>query len=72
MSSSELIDVDGTVTDTLPNQEYKVRLDSGHAIRAYSTGKMRKHNIRCVVGDAVTVQLSPYNPALGRLTRRHP
>lgn len=71
MSSQDLLSIDGTVTDTLPNQEYLVRLETGQTIRVYSTGKMRKHNIRCVVGDSVTVEVSPYNPALGRLTRRH-
>jgi len=71
MSTKDLITLEGKITETLPNAQYLVRLDAGHMVRVYATGKMRKHNIRCVVGDSVTVQLSPYSPALGRLTQRH-
>lgn len=66
-----LMEMLGTITDILPNAMYKVKLDNGHEILAHTAGKMRKHHIRVVVGDKVTVEMTPYDLTKGRITFRH-
>ncbi|CAG1004404.1 MAG: translation initiation factor IF-1 [Anaerolinea sp.] len=64
------IEVEGTVIETLPNAHFKVKLDNGHELLAYLSGRMRKHYIRILLGDKVRVELSEYDMARGRITYR--
>lgn len=66
-----LMEMLGTITDILPNSMFRVKLDNGHEILAHTAGKMRKHHIRVVVGDKVTVEMTPYDLTKGRITFRH-
>lgn len=66
----EAIEVEGVVTEALANTRFRVQLDNGHKIIAHVAGKMRKHFIRIVPGDKVTVELSPYDLEKGRITYR--
>jgi translation initiation factor IF-1 len=70
MSKEDVIEVQGTVAETLPNAMFRVQLDSGHKILAHISGKMRMHFIRILPGDKVTVELSPYDLTRGRITYR--
>jgi translation initiation factor IF-1 len=65
------IQVDGTVDEALPNTMFRVTLDNGHQVLGHISGKMRKHYIRILPGDKVTVELSPYDLTRGRITYRH-
>ncbi len=60
----------GTVVEALPNTQFKVELENGHVILAHISGKMRRHYIRILRGDKVTVELSPYDLTKGRLVYR--
>jgi translation initiation factor IF-1 len=62
--------MEGTVVETLPNTMFKVELENGHVVMAHISGKMRKHYIRILTGDKVTVQLTPYDLSKGRITYR--
>jgi translation initiation factor IF-1 len=62
--------VEGTVVEALPGTQFKVRLDNGHEILAYLSGKMRKFYIRILLGDHVKVEMSPYDLSRGRITYR--
>ena len=66
-----LIKVQGTVTETLPNASIKVELETGDAILAHVSGKMRMRYIRILPGDIVEMEVSPYDPTRGRITWRH-
>ncbi|NIZ19820.1 MULTISPECIES: translation initiation factor IF-1 [Entomospira] len=66
----EAIEVEGVVTDALPNTNFKVKLDNGHVVMTYLSGRMRKHYIRIVPGDRVKVALSPYDLTQGRIIFR--
>jgi translation initiation factor IF-1 len=70
MSKEDVIEAQGSVTETLPNAMFRVKLDNGHLILAYISGKMRMHFIRILPGDKVTVELSPYDLTRGRITYR--
>jgi translation initiation factor IF-1 len=70
MSKEDIIEVQGTVAETLPNAMFRVQLDNGHRILAHISGKMRMHFIRILPGDKVTVELSPYDLTRGRITYR--
>lgn len=70
MAKTQLITVDGTITDDLSNCKYKVMLDNGKVVKSYIAGKMRKNNIRVMVGDRVTIELSPYDLDNGRIVYR--
>ena len=70
MPKEEGIEVRGTVTETLPNAMFRVKLENGHMVLAYPCGKMRKYYIRILPGDAVTMELSPYDLNRGRITYR--
>lgn len=71
MAKEELIEMNGAVTEVLPDSRYRVTLDNGHQLIAYSGGKMRKHHIRILAGDAVSLELSAYDLSKGRITFRH-
>ncbi|HEX9741568.1 MAG TPA: translation initiation factor IF-1 [Nitrospiraceae bacterium] len=70
MSKEDVIEAQGSVTETLPNAMFRVQLDNGHKILAHISGKMRMHFIRILPGDKVTVELSPYDLTRGRITYR--
>ena len=70
MAKEEHIEMEGTVTETLPNTMFRVELDNGHIVTAHISGKMRKHYIRILRGDKVTVELTPYDLTKGRITYR--
>ena len=72
MAKEEAIEVQGKVTRALANTQFRVRLENGHEIIAHISGKMRKHFIRILPGDTVTVAISPYDLAKGRITFRGP
>ncbi len=71
MAKQGAIKVDGTIMETLPNASFKVKLDNGHEILAHISGKMRMNYIKILVGDKVTVELSPYDLSKGRITYRY-
>ena len=71
MSEKEgVIELDGLVDEALPNTQFRVTLDNGHLARGYVSGNIRKHRIRILPGDRVTLQFSPYDLTVGRITRR--
>lgn len=70
MAKEDLIEVEGTVRENLPNAMFRVDLDNGHEVLAHISGKMRMHYIKIVPGDRVTVQVSPYDLKRGRITFR--
>ncbi|HQR37551.1 MAG TPA: translation initiation factor IF-1 [Blastocatellia bacterium] len=71
MPKEDMIPVDGTVIESLPNATFKVKLGESHEVLAHLSGKMRKHFIKVLPGDRVTVELSPYDLTKGRITYRH-
>ncbi|MBR0566745.1 translation initiation factor IF-1 [Azoarcus sp. L1K30] len=71
MAKEELIEMHGTVDEVLPDARYRVTLDNGHKLIAYSGGKLRKHHIRIIAGDKVSLEMSPYDLTKGRITFRH-
>jgi len=70
MAKEEGIEMEGTVVETLPNTTFRVELENGHIVTAHISGKMRKHYIRILTGDKVTVQMTPYDLSKGRITFR--
>ncbi|WP_018412436.1 translation initiation factor IF-1 [Methyloversatilis thermotolerans] len=70
MAKEELLDMNGVVTEVLPDSRYRVTLENGHMIVAYTSGKMRKHHIRIIAGDKVSLEMSPYDFSKGRITFR--
>ena len=71
MAKEEIIEFQGTILELLPNATFRVRLENGHEIIAYTSGRMRKNRIRVLVGDAVTVEMTAYDLTKGRVTHRH-
>lgn len=71
MAKQEAIEVEGVVTEVLPDQNFRVRLQNDHEVLAYAAGRMSKFRIRVLVGDRVTLELSPYDMTRGRITYRH-
>ena len=71
MAKEDVIQVEGTVIEPLPNAMFKVELENGHKVLAHISGKMRKHFIRILPGDKVSVELSPYDLSRGRITYRY-
>ena len=71
MAKEDLIEAQGVVHEVLPDSRYRVKLDNGHVLVAYTSGKMRKHHIRILAGDNVSLELSPYDLSKGRITFRH-
>ena len=70
MSKSDVIEVEGVVTDSFPNASFEVELENGHKVLAHISGKLRMNYIRILPGDKVTVELSPYDLTRGRITWR--
>jgi translation initiation factor IF-1 len=70
MAKEDHIEMEGTVTETLPNTMFRVRLDNGHIVTAHISGKMRKNYIRILTGDKVTVEITPYDLSKGRIIFR--
>ncbi len=71
MAKEELLEMNGVVNEVLPDSRFRVTLDNGHVLIAYGAGKMRKHHIRIIAGDRVSLELSPYDLTKGRITFRH-
>ena len=71
MSKEELLQFDGLVLEIMPDARYRVRLDNGHELIAYTAGRMKKNRIKTLAGDRVTVEMSPYDLQKGRLIFRH-
>ena len=70
-STKEVIELEGTVVETLPNALFKVELANGHVVLAHISGKMRMHYIRIIPGDRVVLEMTPYDLSKGRITYRH-
>jgi len=70
MAKEDHIEMEGTITETLPNTMFRVELENGHVVTAHISGRMRKHYIRILTGDKVTVELTPYDLSKGRITYR--
>ena len=71
VSKEELLQFEGLVTEILPDARYRIQLDNGHALIAYTAGRMKKNRIKTLAGDRVTVEVSPYDLEKGRLIFRH-
>jgi len=71
MAKEEMIEMEGVVNEVMPDTRFRVGLDNGHDIIAYVSGKMRKHRIRILAGDKVSIELTPYDLTKGRITFRH-
>ena len=71
MAKEELIEMRGVVDEVLPDSRFRVTLENGHTLIAYTSGRMRKHHIRILQGDQVALELSPYDLSKGRITFRH-
>jgi len=71
MAKDDVLEVDGVVTDVLPNATFKVKLDTEHELLCHISGKIRMHYIRIVAGDKVKVELNPYSLDKGRITYRY-
>jgi translation initiation factor IF-1 len=71
MAKEELLEFEGTVTEVLPDGNFRVKLDNDHMILAYAAGKMRKFRIRTLAGDRVRVEMTPYDLDKGRINFRH-
>ena len=71
MAKEELIEMRGKVDEVLPDSRFRVTLNNGHQLIAYTSGKMRKNHIRILAGDKVSLELSPYDLSKGRITFRH-
>jgi translation initiation factor IF-1 len=69
-TKEDAIEFAGEVTELLPNAMFRVKLENGHVVLAYASGKMRKHRIRVLVGDKVNVEMTPYDLTKGRITFR--
>ena len=70
MSKSDMIEIEGTVVESMPNAMFKVEIQGGHVILAHISGKLRMNFIRILPGDKVTVEMSPYDLSKGRITWR--
>ena len=71
MPKEELLEMDATVLEMLPDARFRVRLENGHEMIAYTAGKMKKFRIRVLTGDRVTVEMTPYDLSKGRISFRH-
>ncbi len=71
MAKEELLEMNGVVDEVLPDSRFRVILENGHKLIAYSGGKMRRNHIRIIAGDKVSLELSPYDMSKGRITFRH-
>lgn len=71
MAKEELLEMEGVVQEVLPNTQFRVELSNGAMVLAYAGGKVRKHRIRILAGDRVTLEMSPYDLSKGRINFRH-
>lgn len=71
MAKEELLEMEGVVNEVLPDTRFRVTLENGFEVSAYASGKMRKHRIRVLAGDRVSVELSPYDLSKARIRFRH-
>ena len=71
MAKEELIEMEGVVAEVMADTRFRVTLDNGMEVGAYASGKMRKHRIRILAGDKVTLEMSPYDLTKGRISFRH-
>lgn len=71
MAKEDLIEMSGVVAEVLPDSRFRVTLENGHQLVAYTAGRMRKHHIRILAGDRVSLELSPYDLTKGRIKFRH-
>ncbi len=71
MAKEELVEIEGVVSEVLPSTLFRVTLTNGFEVTAYASGKMRKHRIRILAGDRVTLEMSPYDMTKGRINFRH-
>jgi translation initiation factor IF-1 len=71
LAKEEMIEMEGTVQEVLPNTQFRVRLTNGVDILAYAGGKLRQRRIRVIAGDRVTLEMSPYDATRGRINFRH-
>jgi len=71
MAKEEMLEMIGLVTEVLPDSRFRVDLENGHQLIAYTSGKMKKNHIRILAGDKVSIELSPYDLSKGRVTFRH-
>jgi len=71
MAKEEALEMEGIVVENLPNTNFKVQLENGHIVLAHISGRMRKNYIRILMGDRVTVELTPYDLTKGRITFRN-
>jgi translation initiation factor IF-1 len=71
LAKEDLIEMRGKVDEVLPDSRFRVTLDNGHKLVAYTAGRMRRHSIRILAGDQVSLELSPYDLSKGRITFRH-
>ena len=71
MAKEDLIEMNGLVEEVLPDSRFRVLLENGHKLVAYTAGRMKKHHLRILQGDRVSLELSPYDLSKGRITFRH-
>ncbi|HSK38657.1 MAG TPA: translation initiation factor IF-1 [Arenibaculum sp.] len=71
MAKEDLVEMEGVVTEALPDARFRVQLDGGHEVMAYSSGRMKKNRIRILAGDRVTVEMTPYDLTKARINYRH-
>lgn len=71
MAKEEMIEMDGVVNEVLPDTRFRIGLENGHNVIAYMSGKMRKHRIRILAGDKVSLEMTPYDLTKARITFRH-
>ena len=71
MAKEEMIEMEGMVHEVMPDTRFRVELTNGHPIIAYMSGRMRKHHIRILAGDKVSIEMTPYDLSKGRITFRH-
>lgn len=71
MAKEEMVEFEGIVDEVLPNTVFRVLLENGAQVMAYASGKIRKHRIRILAGDRVTLEMSPYDLTKGRISFRH-
>ena len=71
MAKDDIIEMRGKVMELLPNATFRIELENGHKIIAYTSGRMRKNRIKVLIGDEVTVEISPYDLTKGRVSHRH-
>ncbi len=71
MAKEEMLEFDGVVAEVLPDARCRVKLDNGHEVVAYTSGRMKKNRIRILAGDRVTIEMTPYDLTKGRINFRH-